>query len=134
SKNELIICAKVESELSALLESEQKEYLATLGWDRSGLDRLIQIAYTTLGLISFLTIGVKESRAWTIIKGSKAPQAAGVIHTDFEKKFIRADVASLEDFVSHAGWKGAREVGKVRSEGREYRMQDGDVVEFKIGT
>lgn len=147
SKNELIICAKVESELSALLESEQKEYLATLGWDRSGLDRLIQVAYTTLGLISFLTVGVKESRAWTIIKGSKAPQAAGVIHTDFEKKFIRADVCSLEDFVNPSGlaspyplsgggggWKGARELGKVRSEGREYVMRDGDVIEFKIGT
>ncbi|MBI5613880.1 redox-regulated ATPase YchF [Candidatus Gottesmanbacteria bacterium] len=132
--NTMLISAKVESELSALSESEQKEYLASLGWDHSGLDRLIQVAYTTLGLISFLTVGVKESRAWTIAKGLKAPQAAGVIHTDFEKKFIRADVCALDDFIGNLGWKGAREVGKVRSEGREYSMNDGDVVEFRIGT
>jgi ribosome-binding ATPase YchF (GTP1/OBG family) len=134
SDNTIFVCAKVESEVSALSESEQKEYLASLGWDKSGLDRLIQKAYSTLGLISFLTIGVKESRAWTIKTGTKAPQAAGVIHTDFEKKFIRADVVRVVDFVACLGWKGARDAGKVRSEGRDYVLRDGDVIEFKIGT
>ena len=87
-----------------------------------------------LGLISFLTCGTIEARAWTIAKGTKAPQAAGVIHTDFEKKFIKADVVTYSDFVTLNGWKSARESGKVRSEGKEYVMQDGDVVEFKIGS
>jgi ribosome-binding ATPase YchF (GTP1/OBG family) len=86
-----------------------------------------------LGLISFLTTGVIESRAWTIVRGTKAPRAAGVIHTDFEKKFIKADCVTFADFIAAHGWKGARELGKVRQEGREYLMQDGDVVEFKIG-
>lgn len=130
----LPISAKVEAELAALSEQEQKEYLKELGLEASGLDRLIQKAYETLGLISFLTTGTIESRAWTIVRGTKAPQAAGVIHTDFEKKFIKADVASFSDFVANHGWKGSREVGKVRSEGKEYEMKDGDVVEFKIGT
>lgn len=128
------ISAQIESELTLLPFEEQKEYLLTLGLETSGLDRLISRAYQTLGLISFLTAGEIEVRAWTIKNGTKAPQAAGVIHTDFEKKFIRADVCALDDFVTHAGWKGARELGKVRSEGREYIMKDGEVVEFKIGT
>ena len=129
----LTISAKTESELSSLTPEEQKEYLASLGLTESGLDRLIRKAYEMLGLISFLTTGVKESRAWTIVCGMKAPQAAGVIHTDFEKKFIKADCVAFEDFVSVKGWKGAREQGKVRQEGREYVMRDGDVVEFKVG-
>jgi hypothetical protein len=112
---------------------EQKDYLASLGVASSGLDLLIRTAYETLGLISFLTTGELESRAWTIEKGMKAPEASGVIHTDFEKKFIKADVVSFPDFISLGGWKKAREAGKARSEGREYVMQDGDVVEFKIG-
>ncbi|MBI3956167.1 redox-regulated ATPase YchF [Candidatus Gottesmanbacteria bacterium] len=127
----LLISAKIEAELASLSEEEQKAYLKELGLEASGLDRLIRKAYEMLGLISFLTCGIKEVRAWTIEKDTKAPQAAGVIHTDFEKKFIKADVVSYEDF---EGWKKAREEGKVRSEGREYEMQDGDVIEFKVGS
>lgn len=128
------ICAQTESELSAMESLEQKDYLASLGVTSSGLDLLIRTAYETLGLLSFLTTGELESRAWTIEKGMKAPQAAGVIHTDFEKKFIKADVISFDDFVAMGGWKKSRDAGKVRSEGKEYEMRDGDVVEFKIGS
>ena len=126
----LRICAKTEAELAELSQEEQKAYLKELGLEASGLDRLIQKAYEMLGLISFLTCGVIEVRAWTITRGMKAPQAAGVIHTDFEKKFIKADVVSFPEFI---GWRKGREEGKVRSEGREYVIKDGDVVEFKIG-
>ena len=105
-----------------------------MGLEKSGLDRLIQKAYEMLGLISFLTTGVIESRAWTIENGMKAPTAAGVIHTDFEKKFIKADCVAFDDFIALGGWKTSREEGKVRSEGKEYVMRDGDVVEFKVGT
>ncbi len=132
--NPLLISAETESQLASLSAEEQKEYLTSLGLERSGLDRLIRHAYEQLGLISFLTSGVKECRAWTIAKGMKAPQAAGVIHTDFEKKFIKADVVAYDAFVEVGGWKGAREKGKARFEGKEYVMQDGDVVEFKIGS
>ena len=131
---DLAICAETESQLAGLSEQEQKEYLKSLGLEQSGLDRLIQKAYETLGLISFLTTGVIESRAWTIRLGMTSLMAAGVIHTDFEKKFIKADVVAFEDFISNGGWKKSREEGKVRSEGREYLMRDGDVVEFKVGT
>ena len=124
----LRICAKTEAELAELSQEEQKAYLKELGLEASGLDRLIQKAYEMLGLISFLTCGVIEVRAWTITRGMKAPQAAGVIHTDFEKKFIKADVVSFPEFI---GWRKGREEGKVRSEGREYVIKDGDVVEFK---
>lgn len=129
----VVISAKIESELAGLSEDEQKEYLKDLGIEESGLERLIKKAYETLGLISFLTAGEKEVRAWTIKKGNKAVDAAGVIHTDFTKSFIKAEVVSFEDFVSNKGWKGSRENGKARFEGRDYEMQDGDVVEFKIG-
>ncbi len=129
----VVISAKIEAELSSLTEDEQREYLASLGWQESGLDRLIKTAYQTLGLISFLTCGIKEVKAWTIRNGTKAPQAAGVIHSDFEKHFIKADIIPYEDFVSCGGWKKAREQGKVRMEGKEYEIRDGDVVEFKIG-
>ncbi len=129
----LIVCAKTESELAGLSESEQTEYLSSLGLTSSGLDRVIGKAYRMLGLISFLTCGEKEVRAWTIRNDSKAPDAAGTIHTDFTKKFIKAEVASYEDFVTLGGWKAAKEHGKARVEGREYVMKDGDVVEFKIG-
>lgn len=130
----LFVCAKTESELAGLSEGEQKEYLASLGLTSSGLDRVIAYAYKTLSLESFLTCGVKEVRAWTIPKGIHAVDGAGVIHTDFSKKFIKADVVAFDDFVTCGGWKGSRENGKVRQEGREYVMQDGDVVEFKIGS
>lgn len=126
------ISAKIEAELAGLTESEQKEYSKSLGLEKSGLERLIQKAYAKLNLISFLTGGEKEARAWTIERGSKAPQAAGVIHTDFEKGFIKAEVISFADFVTVGGWVKARELGKVRLEGKEYEMRDGDVVEFKV--
>lgn len=128
-----VVCAKVEEELAALSPDEQKEYLSGLGVQQSGLERVIKKAYETLGLMSFLTCGEKEVKAWTIEKGSTAPLAAGVIHTDFIKHFIKAEVVSYSDFVSLGGWKGSREKGKARMEGKEYIMQDGDVVEFKIG-
>ncbi len=135
SRNDVIvISAKIEAELSSLSDEEQNAYLKELGMEASGLDRLIRKAYEMLGLISFLTCGVKEVRAWTIEKGTNAQQAAGVIHTDFEKKFIKAEVIAFDAFVAAGGWKSAREAGKVRSEGREYEMQDGDVVEFKVGS
>lgn len=141
----VVICAKIEAELVELSEEDQREYLKDLGLKESGLERLIQKAYQTLGLISFLTAGEKSSsakasegqwevRAWTIKKGTKAIDAAGVIHTDFIKNFIKAEVVSYEDFVKYGGWKKAREVGKTRFEGRDYIVQDGDVVEFKIGS
>lgn len=130
----IVISAKTESELAALSPNEQKAYLKELGLEASGLDRLIQKAYQTLGLISFLTQGVKEVRAWTIEKGTKAPQAAGTIHTDFEKKFIKAEVIGFDDLITIGGWKKAKELGKLRMEGREYEIQDGDVVEYKIGS
>lgn len=137
----VVISAKTESELSELSNEDQKAYLSDLGVAKSGLERLIQKAFSTLGLITFLTAGEKEVRAWTIPVGISAQDAAGVIHTDFIKKFIKADVCDFDDFVGglaspkpgEGGWKSARELGKVRSEGRDYVMQDGDVVEFKIG-
>lgn len=129
----VIVSAKTESELSELSTDDQKAYLLELGVTKSGLERLIQKAFKTLGLITFLTAGEKEVRAWTIKDGISAQNAAGVIHTDFIKKFIKADVVSFDDFVAFGGWKKCREEGKVRSEGRDYVMKDGDVVEFKIG-
>lgn len=129
----VVISAKTESELSELSEDDQKAYLKDLGVEKSGLERLIQKAFKTLGLITFLTAGEKEVRAWTIKNGTAAQNAAGVIHTDFIKKFIKADVVDFNDFVENSGWKTCRELGKVRSEGRDYIMKDGEVVEFKIG-
>ncbi len=128
------ICAKTEMELASLSDADQKAYLLALGLESSGLDRFIQKAYETLGLISFLTQGSKEVRAWTIEKGTKAPQAAGVIHTDFEKKFIKAEAIGYDQLVAIGGWNKAKETGRLRMEGRDYEMADGDVVEFKIGT
>ena len=133
-KNQVvIISARTEAELSELSPEDQKAYLADLGVEKSGLERLIQKAFATLGLITFLTAGEKEVRAWTIPAGISAQEAAGVIHTDFIKKFIKADVVAFTDFVTLGGWKAARDAGKVRSEGRDYTMKDGEVVEFKIG-
>jgi len=130
----IAVCAKTESELSELSSDEQKAYLADLGIKESALDRLIKKAFATLGLNTFLTAGEKEVRAWTIKNGINAQSAAGVIHTDFIKKFIKADVCDFEKFVEAPGWKNARDKGYVRSEGRDYIMKDGDVVEFKIGS
>jgi hypothetical protein len=127
------ISAKVESELSGLSDEDQKAYLSELGIYSSGLERLIKKAFTTLGLMTFLTAGEKEVRAWTIKNGTRAQDAAGEIHTDFIKKFIKADVVDFKDFIELNGWRTCRENGKVRSEGRDYIVKDGDVIEFKIG-
>lgn len=133
SSNFIYLCAKMESEIVAFNEDEQKDYLKQFGLIESGLNRLIKKAYSTLGLISFLTAGVIEARAWTIKKGTLAPQAAGVIHTDFEKKFIKADVIPYSKFVEVSGWTKAREQGLVQTVGRDYVMKEGEVVEFKVG-
>lgn len=130
----LKISAKVEAELSALSDEEQVQYLKELGVSESGLDKIIKKGYEILDLISFLTAGVKEVRAWTIKKGTNAQNAAGVIHTDFEKKFIKAEVVAFNDFVSLGGWKKSRELGKTDLCGRDYIIKDGEVVEFKIGS
>ncbi|MBI4058110.1 DUF933 domain-containing protein, partial [Candidatus Microgenomates bacterium] len=129
---ELVICAKLEEELVDLSEEERKEYLASVGLELTGLERLITKAYELLGLISFLTVGPKEVRAWTVQEGMKAPQAAGVIHSDFENHFIKAEVIGFAELVSLGGWDKAREQGKLRFEGKEYEMREGDVVEFKV--
>lgn len=126
------ICAQIESDLSELDSEESTEYLADLGLAEPGLNTLIREAYRLLGLQSYFTAGVQEVRAWTIPVGAKAPQAAGVIHTDFERGFIKAEVMSYEDYVANAGEKGCRDVGKLRLEGKEYVMRDGDIVHFKF--
>ncbi len=141
----IAISAKVESELSELSDDDQKTYLKDLGVEKSGLERLIKKAFSTLGLITFLTAGEKEVRAWTIKNGWNAQTASGVIHTDFIQKFIKADVVTFDDFVGvgpsfakasegQGGWKYAREHGLVRSEGKDYIVKDGDVIEFRIGS
>lgn len=126
------ICAKVEFDLSELNQKDKKDYLKELGVNKSGLERVIQKAYDTLGLQSYYTAGVKEARAWTIKKGDTAPKAASAIHTDFEKGFIMAEVVSYNDFVQYQGLLGAKEAGKLRHEGRDYIMRPDDVVEFRI--
>lgn len=131
-KSYLYLCARMEAEIVAFTPSEQKEYLKQYGLVESGLNRLIKKAYETLGLISFLTAGSLEARAWTILKGSLAPQAAGTIHTDFEKGFIKADVIPYQKFVDANGWIKARELGLVQTVGKDYVMKDGEVVEFKV--
>ncbi|MBP9797717.1 redox-regulated ATPase YchF [Candidatus Woesebacteria bacterium] len=129
----LIISVKMEQELSLLDEKDQKEYLAEFGLSETGLNRLVAKAYSELQLISYLTVGVKEVRAWTITKGTLAPQAAAVIHTDFEKHFIKAEIVPYDVFIEAGGWAGARASGKAILGGKDYEMKDGDVVEFKIG-
>lgn len=126
------ISAKIESEFSELSDEETKEYLKELKIESSGLDKLIKIAYDTLGLITFFTSGPIESRAWTITKGTKAPQAAGVIHTDFEKGFIRAEVINWQDLVDAGGEIKAKEKGQIRLEGKDYVVADGDVCHFRF--
>jgi hypothetical protein len=130
----IYICAKLEAELAELNDTERREYLKSLGIGETGLEKLINKAFAVLGLQTFLTAGELEARAWTIKRGCTALLASGVIHTDFMKHFIKADVINWEEFVKLGGWVKAREAGKVRMEGRDYVMQEGDVVEFKIGT
>ncbi|MBI3366406.1 redox-regulated ATPase YchF [Candidatus Roizmanbacteria bacterium] len=129
----LYLCAKLENEVLAFNEQEQKEFLKQYQLEETGLNRLIKKAYETLGLISFLTAGEKEVRAWTITKGTLAPQAAGVIHTDFENHFIKADVIPYQQFVDAGGWVKAREKGLVQIVGKDYVIKEGEVVEFKVG-
>jgi GTP-binding protein YchF len=126
------LCAKLEEQLGGLSGEEKKELLEAYGFSEPGLNKLIKTAYRTLGLLTFLTAGEKEVRAWPVPQGTLAPQAAGTIHTDFEKAFIKAKVVTYTDFVSGKGWIGAREAGKIRMEGKEYCIQEGDVVEFIV--
>ena len=128
----LVICAKTEEELSQMDPADSAMFLEELGLKESGLNRLIKKSYELLGLISYLTAGEKETRAWTIVKGTKAPQAAGKIHSDFERGFIRAEVVDWETLLECGGYNGAREKGKVRSEGKDYVIKDGDVVLFRF--
>lgn len=126
------VCAQIEQEISELDDDEKKMFLEDLGLAESGLDKLIKASYSLLGLISFLTTGEDETRAWTIRKGTKAPQAAGKIHTDFERGFIRAEVVNYKDLIENGSMLAAKEKGLVRSEGKEYVVEDGDVVLFKF--
>ena len=124
------ICAKIEAELAEMDDEDKKMFLAEIGQDEPGLNRLIRAAYKLLGLQTYFTAGVKEVRAWTIHIGDTAPQAAGVIHTDFERGFIRAQTIAYDDFIQYKGEAGAKEVGKMRAEGKEYVVKDGDVLNF----
>ena len=126
------VCAEIEAEIAELDDEEKEMFLADLGIKESGLDKLIKASYSLLGLISYLTAGPKEVRAWTITKGTKAPQAAGKIHSDFEKGFIRAEIVSFDDLVSCGSMNVAKERGLVRSEGKDYVIQDGDIVLFRF--
>jgi GTP-binding protein YchF len=126
------ICNKLEAEISELEDDEKNEFLEELGMEEPGLNRVIRAGYDLLGLHTYFTAGVKEVRAWTIPVGSTAPQAAGKIHTDFEKGFIRAEVTSYEDFIEYNGEQGAKDAGKWRLEGKDYIVKDGDVVHFRF--
>lgn len=129
---QIAICAKLEAELADLSGDEAKEYLKNLGLAETGLDKLIRASYQLLNLVTFLTSGEPETRAWTVRAGAKAPEAAGVIHTDFIKGFIKADVVNWEDFVKYGGWNKIKETGKMRLEGKDYVVKDGDVIYFHV--
>jgi ribosome-binding ATPase len=130
----VVISAKIEAEIALLGRDERAEYLDTLSLKEAGLDRLIRAGYGLLNLVTFFTAGPKESRAWTVTRGSKAPQAAGVIHSDFERGFIRAETIAYDDYVACGGEAGARDAGKLRLEGKDYVVQDGDVMHFRFAT
>jgi GTP-binding protein YchF len=130
----VVISAKIESEVATLSPDERKDFLDAMGLQEAGLDRLIRAGYALLHLVTYFTAGPKEARAWTITKGTKAPQAAGVIHTDFERGFIRAETIAYEDYVTLGGEAGARDAGKLRLEGKEYVVADGDVMHFRFAT
>ncbi|HYF56633.1 MAG TPA: redox-regulated ATPase YchF [Salinarimonas sp.] len=130
----VVVSAKIESEIAVLPPGEQKDYLEAVGLEEPGLNRVIRAGYRLLGLITYFTVGPKEARAWTITVGTRAPQAAGVIHTDFEKGFIRAETIAYPDYVTLKGEAGARDAGKLRLEGKEYVVQDGDVMHFRFNT
>jgi ribosome-binding ATPase YchF (GTP1/OBG family) len=128
----LAICAKFEQDIADLEGEDKTMFLSSIGLESSGLDRLIRKCYSLLGLISYLTAGPQEVRAWTITKGTKAPQAAGKIHSDFERGFIRAEIVAFDDLVASGSMAAAREKGQIRSEGRDYVMKDGDVTLFRF--
>jgi GTP-binding protein YchF len=131
----VVVSAKIEAEISMLpSDADKKEFLSTLGLDETGLTRIIKAGYSLLNLVTYFTIGPKEARAWTIVKGTRAPGAAGVIHTDFEKGFIRAETIGYSDYIAHNGEQGAKEAGKFRLEGKDYVVQDGDVLHFRFNT
>ncbi len=130
----VVISAAIEAEVAQLPEDEAREFLDALGLEEPGLDRLIRAGYELLDLITFFTVGPKEARAWTVRKGSRAPQAAGEIHTDFERGFIRANTIAYEDFIALGGEQAAKEAGKARDEGKDYVVQDGDIVHFRFNT
>ena len=126
------VCAAIEAELIELDDAERDEFLDELGLDEPGLNRVIRGGYNLLGLQTYFTAGVKEVRAWTVAIGATAPQAAAVIHTDFEKGFIRAEVIAYDDFIEYKGEQGAKDAGKLRVEGKDYIVQDGDVMHFRF--
>ena len=128
----VVISAKIESEFAGLPPEDRAEFLAEMGLAEPGLNRLIRAGYQLLDLVTYFTIGPKEARAWTITRGTKAPQAAGVIHTDFEKGFIRAETIAYEDYVASGGEVGAKEAGRMRLEGKEYVVKDGDIMHFRF--
>lgn len=128
----IVVCARAEEEIAELEDEDKVEFLEALGIEESGLDQLIRSAYTLLGLATYFTAGVQEVRAWTFIKGMKAPQCAGIIHTDFERGFIRAEVVAYDALLEYGSEQAAKEAGKVRLEGKEYEMKDGDVVHFRF--
>ena len=130
----VVISAKIESEIAVLSRDERSEYLAAVGLEEAGLDRLIRAGYALLHLVTFFTAGPKEARAWTVTGGAKAPQAAGAIHSDFEQGFIRAETIAYDDFVACGGEAGARDAGKMRLEGKDYVVADGDVMHFRFAT
>jgi GTP-binding protein YchF len=130
----VIISAAIEAEVAQLPDEEAQEFLSSMGLEEPGLDRLIRAGYELLHLITYFTAGPKETRAWTIERGTKAPQAAGVIHTDFERGFIRAQTIAFDDYVTLGGETAAKEAGKARDEGKEYVVQDGDVLLFRFNT
>jgi GTP-binding protein YchF len=126
------VCAAIEAEIAQLEEADRAEFLKDIGLEEPGLNRVIRAGYRLLGLQTYFTAGVKEVRAWTVRVGATAPQAAGVIHTDFEKGFIRAEVIAYDDFIAHRGEQGAKEAGKLRLEGKEYVVREGDVMHFRF--
>ena len=128
----VIISAAIEAEVAQLVDEERAEFVEELGRTAPGLGRIIQAGYDLLHLVTYFTVGPKECRAWTITKGTKAPQAAGVIHTDFEKGFIRAETIAYDAYVTNKGESGAKEAGQMRLEGKEYVVKDGDVLHFRF--
>jgi hypothetical protein len=124
------VCASIEEELSQLDDADRDEFLKDMGLDEPGLNRVIRAGYKLLGLQTYFTAGVKEVRAWTVKAGSTAPQAAGVIHTDFERGFIRAETIGYDDFIQYKGESGARDAGRLRKEGKDYLVKEGDVLHF----